>query len=223
MPTKRRLEEEEVREKGANTFISDSDAEDPSFAERWDDIGDEEEMYLAGTREELNELIMKEEIFRYKIEGKNMEALMWLMRSLLTYSQENIEELQLAQPEEEKVRPDERSNIGRLTALVSFQHRIGWMMEAAFSRYREKKVELANKTRIAKELKKENAQLRKNLEEITMERDKFLGKLDSRRTDAKDASVSMETEVPDVEMADNLTLTSLQGIPQNMVGALEAR
>lgn len=106
----------------------DRDERDPRYAswvKRWDEIGDEEEMYLASTREELYELIRKEETFKHNVGEKDTTRLGELMGSLLTYGRENIEELQLLQIEdEEEVSPNERSNEGKFAALIYFQHRL---------------------------------------------------------------------------------------------------
>lgn len=247
VPSKRRMEEmkekkerdDKILERDQNgkkmpemimpvNDCDDRDERDPRYAswvKRWDEIGDEEEMYLASTREELYELIRKEETFKHNVSEKDTTRLGELMGSLLTYGRENIEELQLLQIEdEEEVSPNERSNEGKFAVLIYFQHRrIGWMVEEVLSRYREKKETLAGKVRMAKALRKENDKLRKSLEAMARERDELLGKCDSRRVEMKDASVSTETEVPDVEMADDPVpvLSSLQDIPQNLVGTLE--
>lgn len=119
---KRRMEE--VREERADTSSSSSDNdEEVTSPVNWENIGVEEEMYLASTMEELYEMIMRKETFLRKVEEMKTEVLMRLMCSFLTYSRQNIEELQLAQPEEEEVSPEERSQIGRFTALITFQHR----------------------------------------------------------------------------------------------------
>lgn len=113
----RRVEEETKEEDTATPICdSDNDEEDPYPDGRWDDIGSEE-MYLASTREELYELIMKEETYRCKVQETNMGVLMRRLRSLLKYGRQNIEELLLAQPEERKVNPkDQISRVSKMLA-----------------------------------------------------------------------------------------------------------
>lgn len=66
-PTKRRMEEKEPE---ANIPSSYGGSKVPSKANRWDDIGEEEEMYLTSTREELYELIMKKRDLQLQGEGE---------------------------------------------------------------------------------------------------------------------------------------------------------
>lgn len=201
---------------------------DKKVARNWDDIDDREEMYLANTREELYELIMKKTTFKNKVGEKDIEKLKELFESFLVYSRQNIEELQLleqVQPEDEDDEDDKliREDYRRFISLVSFQHRrIGWMVGELFSRCREAKGELESSVSRVYHLTEENGQLRERIEALTKERDELLGKLDSRRADEKDASVHTGAEVSDVEMAEYHVPSARRGIPQNLVEILEA-
>lgn len=78
------------------------------------------------------------------------------------------------------------------------------MTNTLCDRYCERRAEVIDHRRTIEKMKKENVQLRKNLEEITKERDELLGRMNSRGVDVekKDASVSTETAIPDVEMTE---------------------
>lgn len=191
---------------------------------RWDDIGEEEEMYLANTREELYELIMKKETFKNKVKEKDLEALVRLAESLLGYGLVNVEELQMLQPEED-VRncPKERSSLGKFTALVSFQYRrMAWMMKEFAKRLREANKALEGRENAVKRLKEENRALRKSVEVVVEERSELLNRIGSRSAARRDASVSTEAEVQGIEMAADLGHPPPRDASQGLGGSLEA-
>lgn len=228
-PTRSGMDEVREEESPDTILLSDSSGgRDLSVdgrrkvAKSWDDIGNEEEMYLASTREELYELVMKRETYKCKVKEKYMGEIIPLLRSLLEYGRENTEELHFAMPEEREVSPEERSSVGRFSSLVFFQHkRITWMVETVIKRYLSRSAEFADQMRIARKLGKENAELRKSLEEVVTERDELLAQLVPRRTEVREVGVSTETEVLEVEMEDDWTRSLVQGFPRDLVGTLE--
>lgn len=102
-----------------------------------------------------------------------------------------------------------------VTALISFQYsRIHWMVEEILNRSFKKE-------RMLKALREENNKLRKSLETVR-ERDELLNKSDSRRVERNVATVSTETEAPDVEMTDDPVFSPpFRDIDQSLVGALK--
>lgn len=240
-PTKRRAEERtEKKEPDVVSLLGDSDDEKDEVlicVKRWDDIGTEEEKYLKSTRKELHELIMKRRTFERGVAEKSVEKLEELMESLLTYGKENIEELQIMEPDQMELEAHERSRKGRYVSLITFQHRrLKWMMREVFRRCRKGKSLLSKKTARIMTLKEENGNLRKGLEKVSRELEELQRGLVSRETSKRDVAVlteivstetvstetvSTETETPEVEMRDEQALPAHQGIPQSVVGTLE--
>lgn len=198
-------------------------------SEEWENtIGEEEEMYLANTREELYELIMRKETFGSKVTKKRSEKLLELMHSLIEYGRENVGSLQLYEGKEkdEEEGPYEQSKVCQLTKVIAFQQRrMEWLFEEIRGRFLRVKLASTAKGERMKALEEENRTLRKSLEVVERERGELLIRQDSRSglsVERKDASVSTEAEAPEVERTGSQDPPPLVELPRGWRGALES-
>lgn len=215
---------EEVQQEAQEVVSPPNARKDLEASARWDNIGEEEEKYLADTYEELYELIMMKGTFFRKVKEKDTETLWRMAKFLIRYGRENVQELQMMQPEEDvKSSPNERSGLGKYTALVSFQQRrTGWMLQEFESRLRGADKELAKKKSEINKLKEENCALRKSVEVIDKERIDLLDRLDSRKVVRRDACVSTEAEVQATESTADRVHPLPRDVSQDVGGTLEA-